>query len=174
MAVVQEYFNLTRKYINQFGEKTVLWYQVGSFYEMYANKESDGTFSGCNIQEFSKIGNLTMGKKTTKTVMLGFSTYMIEKYIPCFQDAGYTIVVYDQDANVKNTTRSLKGIISPGTYFSQDCNKVDNNYKDYNQLRPIFALDNTFRIWFWHPVIDRPYYLDKTYLLLLVEYRLRL
>lgn len=127
MAVVQEYFDLTKKYINQFGEKTVLWYQVGSFYEMYANKEGDGSYSGCKIQEFAKIGNLTMGKKTSKTVMLGFSTYMIEKYIPCFQDAGYTIVVYDQDANVKNTTRSLKGIISPGTYFSQDCNKVDNN-----------------------------------------------
>jgi len=127
MAVVQEYFDLTKKYIQQFGEKTVLWYQVGSFYEMYANKEANGTYSGCNVVEFAKIGNLTMGNKTIKTVMLGFSTYMIEKYIPCFQDAGYTIVVYDQDANVKNTTRSLKGIISPGTYFSQDCNKVDNN-----------------------------------------------
>ena len=127
MAVVQEYFTLTRKYIEQFGEKTVLWYQVGSFYEMYANREEDGSFSGCNVKEFARIGNLTIGNKTAKTVMLGFSTYMIEKYIPCFQDAGYTIVVYDQDANVKNTTRSLKGIISPGTYFSQDCNKVDNN-----------------------------------------------
>ena len=127
MAVVQEYFSLTKKYICQFGEKTVLWYQVGSFYEMYAKREDNGTFSGCNVKEFARIGNLTIGNKTASTVMLGFSTYMIEKYIPCFQDAGYTIVVYDQDANVKNTTRSLKGIISPGTYFSPDCNKVDNN-----------------------------------------------
>ena len=127
MAVVKEYFSLTKRYIEQFGDKTVLWYQVGSFYEMYADRNSDGTYTGCNVQEFAKIGNLTMGKKTERTVMLGFSTYMIEKYIPCFQDAGYTIVVYDQDVNTKNTTRSLKGIISPGTYFSQDCNKVNNN-----------------------------------------------
>lgn len=127
MAVIQEYFRLTKEYIEKFGEKTVLWYQVGSFYEMYATRENDGRFSGCNIQEFAKIGNLAMGRKTATIVMLGFSTYMIDKYIPNFQAAGYTIVVYDQDANTKNTTRSLKGIISPGTYFSQDCNQVDNN-----------------------------------------------
>ena len=127
MAMIQEYFRLTEEYISKFGEKTVLWYQVGSFYEMYANKENDGSFSGCNIQEFAKIGNLAMGKKTAVTVMLGFSTYMFEKYVPNFQEAGYTIVIYDQDANIKNTTRSLKCIISPGTYFSQDCNQADNN-----------------------------------------------
>lgn len=127
MAVIQEYFKLTKEYIHKFGEKTVLWYQVGSFYEMYANKDALGNFTGCNIQEFARIGNLTMGRKTETNVMLGFSTYMIEKYIPYFQDAGYTIVVYDQDANIKNTTRSLKCIISPGTYFSQDSKQIDNN-----------------------------------------------
>ena len=127
MAVVQEYFDLTRNYISEFGEKTVLWMQVGTFYEMYANKEVGGGFSGCNIQELAAVGDLMIGNKSASTAMIGFSTYMIDKYIPKFEAAGYTIVVYDQDANVKNTTRSLKCIISPGTYFSLDNSQMNNN-----------------------------------------------
>ena len=43
------------------------------------------------------------------------------------QDNGYTIVVYSQDTQAKNTTRSLTGIFSPGTYFSNDTKELSNN-----------------------------------------------
>ena len=35
MNLHEEYFNLTREYINKYGEKTVLLMQVGAFYEVY-------------------------------------------------------------------------------------------------------------------------------------------
>jgi DNA mismatch repair protein MutS len=43
------------------------------------------------------------------------------------QEHGYTVVVYSQDEQKANTTRSLSGIFSPGTYFSLDSNNITNN-----------------------------------------------
>lgn len=59
--------------------------------------------------------------------MAGFKDIMIEKYIKKIQDAGYTAIVYTQDEAMKGTTRSLAGIFSPGTYFSEDNNRLSNN-----------------------------------------------
>jgi DNA mismatch repair protein MutS len=59
--------------------------------------------------------------------MAGFSHYMIDKYLKKLQEAGYTVVVFTQDEQNKNTTRSLAGIYSPGTYFSPDSAHITNN-----------------------------------------------
>jgi DNA mismatch repair protein MutS len=51
----------------------------------------------------------------------------LEKYLRKIQEAGHTCVVYKQDDAGKNTTRSLEGIYSPGTNFSNDSNNLTNN-----------------------------------------------
>jgi DNA mismatch repair protein MutS len=43
------------------------------------------------------------------------------------QEHGYTIVVYVQDGQGANTTRSLHCIYSPGTFFSSDSAVISNN-----------------------------------------------
>jgi hypothetical protein len=62
-----------------------------------------------------------------KIVMAGFKDIIIEKYLKKIQSAGFTAVVYTQDEKAKNTTRSLAGIFSPGTYFSNDDSELTNN-----------------------------------------------
>ena len=42
------------------------------------------------------------------------------------QNAGYTVAVYAQDEQCANTTRSLLGVFSPGTYFSSDTENITN------------------------------------------------
>jgi DNA mismatch repair protein MutS len=59
--------------------------------------------------------------------MAGFKDMQIEKYIKKIQDAGYTAVVYAQDEAIKNTTRSLAGIFSPGTYFHTETTNLTNS-----------------------------------------------
>ena len=39
VGVIDEYFSLTKKYISIYGEKTILLYQVGSFFEIYGEKK---------------------------------------------------------------------------------------------------------------------------------------
>lgn len=133
MALVKEYFDLTKKYQSDYGEKTVLLMQVGSFFEVYGYLDKKtNTIGGSNIEEFSQICELNVVAKNVCVgevgiLMAGFKDIMIDKYLKKIQDAGFTAVVYTQDQAAKNTTRSCAGIFSPGTYFSNDNTKLTNN-----------------------------------------------
>jgi DNA mismatch repair protein MutS len=41
MSLIQDYFLKTEKYSKEYGEKTIVFIQVGSFYEVYGKKEKD-------------------------------------------------------------------------------------------------------------------------------------
>ena len=127
MALLEEYFSLTEKYINEHGENTILLMQVGAFFEVYGKKNKDGTTHGSKMDEYCKFSDLAKANKTEKVLMAGFRDYMLEKYLRKIQDNGYTGVVYVQDNPCSNTTRSLQGIYSPGTYFSCETDDLSNN-----------------------------------------------
>ncbi|MFY7729896.1 MAG: MutS-related protein [Flavobacterium sp.] len=134
MSLITEYFTLTKKYQEEFGEKVVLLMQVGAFFEVYGmfDKTSE-TIRGSRITDFSQICELNIVEKTTcvdagHTIMMaGFKDIVIEKYLKKLQEAGFTAVVYTQDTNTKNTNRSLAGIFSPGTYFQTESTSLTNS-----------------------------------------------
>ena len=137
MAMIKEYFELTKKYKTEYGEKTVVLYQVGQFMELYALLEKDGTYSMNDIEDFTKINDMAIGNKhcqyNNKAVMMaGVGVPYVDKYIQRTQEHGYTIVIYKQDTNAKNTTRSLSEIISPGTFFPLDGEGENNNISYLN------------------------------------------
>jgi DNA mismatch repair protein MutS len=109
MALIQEYFELSNSYQQQYGTHTILLMQVGSFFEVYGNKIHR------TIDEFTRICDLNIADKGTSQ-MAGFKDIQLEKYLKRIQEAGYTAVVYVQD-EIK-TVRKLAGVFSPGTYFS--------------------------------------------------------
>ena len=145
MALVQEYFHLTEKYVSEYGDNTILLMLVGVFYEVYGCKDEFGNYSGSRIVDFSQICELQIAEKkvcisnansnhkndsntnSLVVVMAGFKDMLLEKYLRKLQDAGFTAVVYNQDEKDKKITRSLEGIYSPGTYFSNDSLKLTNN-----------------------------------------------
>ena len=133
MALIKEYFDLTKKYKVDYGDNSVLLMQVGSFFEVYGilDKKS-GLISGSQIVDFSRICELNVVEKNVcvgkdNVVMAGFKDIMVEKYIKKLQESGFTSIIYTQDQAAKNTTRSLAGIFSPGTYFSNETQKLTNN-----------------------------------------------
>jgi len=133
MSLIKEYFELTNHYQNEYGENTILLMQVGSFFEVYGiYNEKTETISGSKIIDFSQICELNIVEKNTcvgndNVMMAGFKDIQIEKYIKKIQDAGFTVVVYTQDEAAKNTTRSLGGIFSPGTYFHSESQSLTNS-----------------------------------------------
>jgi len=132
MTIIHDYLSLTSKYKKEYSEKTLLLMQVGSFFECYAILDvKQNIYVGSNIQELSDINDLVISRKNAThegnpVVMAGFGVTQIEKYIRRMQENDYTIVVYTQDTNSKNTTRSLSCIYSPGTYFSNDSAELSN------------------------------------------------
>jgi DNA mismatch repair protein MutS len=133
MALIKEYYDLTQKYCKEYGEKTILLMQVGAFFEVYGILDKKTTnISGSQILEFSRICDLAVVEKNVcvgkdNVVMAGIKDMILEKNIKKIQEAGFTAVVYAQDENCKNTTRSLAGIFSPGTYFSNESQNLTNN-----------------------------------------------
>ena len=133
MALIKEYFELTQHYQTEYGENTILLMQVGSFFEVYGQLDKKtNTITGSKIAEFSRICDLNIVEKnvcvgSNDVVMGGCKDFMIDKYIKKIQEASFTCVLYTQDENCKNTTRSLAGIFSPGTYFSPDSSILSNN-----------------------------------------------
>ena len=133
MALVKEYLKLTSQYKKDYGDKTIVLYQVGSFYEVYALKTKTNEYIGSDIEEFSKMNDMLIAEKSkvfinnSQVVMAGFGLAQLDKYVKRMQEYGYTIIVYTQDIQGKNTTRSLSEIISPGTYFSNETIELSNN-----------------------------------------------
>ena len=133
MALIKEYFDLTQKYQDDYGVNTILLMQVGSFFEVYGiSSENSELITGSKILDFSQICELNVVEKNTcvgkdNVMMAGFKDIQIEKYIKKIQDAGFTAVVYVQDESAKNTTRSLAGVFSPGTYFHTETQNLTNS-----------------------------------------------
>jgi DNA mismatch repair protein MutS len=133
MSLITEYFELTKRFQDEYGENTILLMQVGAFFEVYGilNKETN-TITSSKISDFSQICELNVVDKNTcvgknNVMMAGFKDFMIEKYLRKIQDNGFTAVVYTQDENSKNTTRSLAGVFSPGTYFQTESKNLSNS-----------------------------------------------
>jgi len=132
MTIVSDYLSLTEKWKKEYGDKTIVLMQVGSFFEVYALIDENGNYIGSEIERFSEINDMTISKKNvcvgkSKVVMAGFGLPQLEKYVKKLQENGYTIPVYTQDTPSKNTTRSLSHIFSPGTFFSNDTQELSNN-----------------------------------------------
>ena len=133
MSLITEYFELTKRYQDEYGENTILLMQVGAFFEVYGiyDKEND-TIIMSKIIDFSQICELNVVEKNicvgkNNVMGAGFKDIMIEKYLRKIQDAGFTAVVYTQDENMKNTSRSLAGVFSPGTYFQTESQNLTNS-----------------------------------------------
>ena len=135
MSVIKEYFNLTQETFKEYGDKSVVLMQVGSFYEVYALKttvNNETVYEGSNIQDIANICDFRIANKhgtyqNKAVVMLGFPQYNLDKFIKKLQECQYTVAVYKQDENISGTSRSLLGIYSPGTWFSHESTKLSNS-----------------------------------------------
>jgi DNA mismatch repair protein MutS len=121
--IFKEYFNLSKQYVSQYGEKTIVLMQVGSFFEIYGLKNdvlSEAFINDiCNICQFS-IAEKKAQYEDKQVLMAGFPEYKLEKYLQKITENNYTAVVYVQEKNEKNTNRIFHSVHSSGTYISYD------------------------------------------------------
>ena len=67
--MMEEYFNTRDRYLNEYGNKTFLLWQNGSFLEVYAKGDDME-----NIIEFSKICNIRISNSDRSSkIMAGFN-----------------------------------------------------------------------------------------------------
>ena len=132
MTLIKDYLSHTEKWVAEYGEKTLVLMQVGSFYEAYGLLDGNNKIYGSRIEHFSEVCEMAISRKKMcvgkiRVVMAGFGLEVLDKYIRKLQAVGYTIPVYKQDTQAKNTTRSLATIYSPGTFFNSEAQELSNN-----------------------------------------------
>lgn len=140
-TLLKDYFDYSNKYTKEYGPKSIVLMQVGSFFEVYGLKSITPINAiplGSNITEFSKICELNVVEKNVcaisplseyTIVMAGFKDFMLEKYVKKLQERHFTSIVFVQEPIVgtEPPKRVLQAIYSPGTFFSTEPSQITNN-----------------------------------------------
>jgi len=147
MKLIDNYFKEHDSHVEEYGkEKSLLFMQVGSFYEAY---QSDT--QGYNLDIISDLTNCMISKRDKSqpvnkdnVKMLGFPLQSLNKYINILTENGYQVKVIDQngttplkrgssvniiDGTSKTSSkieRFVKAIYSSGTMI--DLDSKDNNF----------------------------------------------
>jgi DNA mismatch repair protein MutS len=132
-----EYFKTTKEYRTIYGNNTLLLTQVGSFFEIYGLKNTitNETTEDSEIIAISNICQFNIAEKKAtfnghQILAAGFPDYKLEKYLQKITENSFTVVVYVQERNEKNTNRVFHSIHSPGTYLSYETDsspQITNN-----------------------------------------------
>lgn len=117
-TIYDEYEKYTKEYQNQYGPRTVVLYQCGSFYEIYS--ANDGLI---NIKEITELLNIQVTRRDKAVLdinrinynMAGFPTNALKKFINILVNAKYTVVIVEQISQPPKPKRTVTDIISAGT-----------------------------------------------------------
>ena len=102
MPLVQDYIKLSNKWKKEYGLKTCVLMQCGSFFEMYGLRNKDESISDItDVEELANVCDILVANKSNKVngkqvVMAGFGITQIDKYIRRFQENGYTCAIYSK------------------------------------------------------------------------------
>ena len=117
--IVDEYLTYYKQYQEKYGRNTIVFLQVGSFYESYSydNQNPD-------LSVFSEIMNIVYTRKNNSKedspYMLGFPCQMVNKYIKRLVNHNYTVVLFKQvQTQTKEIIRVLENIYTPSTYIEE-------------------------------------------------------
>lgn len=172
MSLIIEYFELQKKYQAQYGERTILLMQVGSFYETYEYDPTMCTSDEAKVDRNGNVWNEPVGHSSEIRILLNYELTMQNKEAPYSIEnpykCGCPVIAYEKNrgtllANdylivrmdqVKNgaTTkgkvdRYVAEICSPNMHMdSIALNRTTNNiaclYIEYQSARNIEKFEN--------------------------------
>lgn len=120
--IYDEYIDISRVQQEKYGKRTVVFMQVGDFFEIYAvNNEEEQV--GADIYTVCDICNLQVSRKNKtllennrqNPLMAGFPMSIVSKHIQTMVEHGYTVVVIRQVTSPPNPRREITEVISPAT-----------------------------------------------------------
>lgn len=121
LSFTKYYFDAFNKHVEEYGTKTAVFIQCGSFFEVYGMKDEYRNVYGSNISEVAKICDLNIvdkfnGMKNNDTlVMIGFQIQYLNKYAKKLQDHNYTVIFYKQSKVDGTIVRNVAHIFYPSS-----------------------------------------------------------
>lgn len=122
--IIDDYIETHNAFRAKYGNKTVVFYQIGDFFELSAY-EQDGVLHGANIRTVCDLLNLQLTRKNKSVpeatranpFMAGFPLYALQKYIQVLMAHAWTVVVVRQVTAPPNPKRAVTEVVSPATFM---------------------------------------------------------
>lgn len=119
------YLDFYNKYSSQYGEKTAIFLQVGSFYELYDSIDPTTGITDCNVNTIVDLIGIQVtvrksdGLNGKDGLFAGVPDHSLHKWAGRLTNGGWTVVVVDQkkDRTGRVISRDVARILSPGTHI---------------------------------------------------------
>ena len=129
------YYLAQEKYSKIYGEKAIVFFQIGKFYEAYCTKNR----GYINLEELEQLLNIHFIRRDNrvqkngrnKPNQFGINIVSIKRNLITLIDNGYTIILFDERKNGKEIERFCSGVYSPGTFLSDNYHNSNYNLSVY-------------------------------------------
>ncbi len=131
--LTQIYFDLQRFFEQKYGQDTVVFMEIGTFFEVYEVNNDDEQIG--KAKEIAELLNIQLTKKNKKIIdnseknplLAGVPAVSFERYLNrLIQEQKYTVIVVKQKGNPPKISRYISQIVSPGTNFEHIVDNDDN------------------------------------------------
>ncbi|EDZ61630.1 DNA mismatch repair protein MutS [Sulfurimonas gotlandica GD1] len=131
--LTQIYFDLQRYFEDKYGSNTVVFMEIGTFFEVYEVNNDDEQVG--KAKEIAELLNIQLTKKNKNIIensdknplLAGVPAVSFERYLSrLIQEQKYTIIVVKQKGNPPKISRYISQIVSPGTNFDHIVDNDDN------------------------------------------------
>jgi len=132
--LTQTYFDLQRYFEEKYGHDSVVFMEIGTFYEVYEVNNKDEQIG--KAKEIAELLNIQLTKKNKSIIenndrnplLAGVPSVSFERYLSrLISEQKYTIIVVKQKGNPPKISRYISQIVSPGTNFDHIIDN-DENY----------------------------------------------
>ncbi|MDF1874828.1 DNA mismatch repair protein, partial [Sulfurimonas sp. SAG-AH-194-I05] len=131
--LTQTYFELQVFFENKYGLDTVVFMEIGTFYEVYEVNNDDIQIG--KAKEIAELLNIQLTKKNKNIIensdknplLAGVPAVSFERYLNrLISEQKYTVIVVKQKGNPPKISRYISQIVSPGTNFEHIVDNDDN------------------------------------------------
>jgi len=131
--LTQTYFDLQRYFEAKYGNDTVVFMEIGTFFETYEINNDDEQIG--KAKEIAELLNIQLTKKNKSIIensdknplLAGVPAVSFERYLSrLISEQKYTVIVVKQKGNPPKISRYVSQIVSPGTNFDYILDNDDN------------------------------------------------
>ncbi len=131
--LTQTYFDLQEYFEEKYGSDTVVFMEIGTFYEVYEVNNDEMQIG--KAKEIAELLNIQLTKKNKNIIensdknplLAGVPAVSFERYLNrLIQEQKYTVIVVKQKGNPPKISRYIAQIVSPGTNFEHIIDNDDN------------------------------------------------
>lgn len=131
--LTQAYFDLQRYFEKKYGNDTVLFMEIGTFFEVYEVNNDEEQIG--KAKEIAELLNIQLTKKNKNIIensdknplLAGVPAVSFDRYLNrLIAEQKYTVIVVKQKGNPPKISRYVSQIVSPGTNFDYIIDNDDN------------------------------------------------